>query len=381
MIKKRKTSKIISAVVFIIISFFVFDYFFNTVKAEDISLEGALETPTYYLSKFLVYIGSLSGGCYYSTFQAPYPSEENHIQSGNCNWSDWDSYADGNTMGLFWGTGTIGERWLKIRDNTTQVIYFVKWNWNGSEWSWLAPITGPRVWLEDPASQTEITDLDTIITIGYEGFDDLDYNSLYIAFKHPFTGISTDAKVYDFSVIGESGELEINLQNFNFIKNGSMRLYVVATYEGYQYTGGFLSGYGYNWTYDLTDDNYFLIINIEGYEDIFEITDFDSWYSENITRFDTPTAVVSAITDFLSPIFSYIGEFGNKISDYFNNNEAYFRGHEIGKSIPVFSYYLDIVSYFIGGFPFMKIFLIIIAIMLGIFIFRLVIRFIPHFGS
>jgi len=234
------------------------------------------------------------------------------------------------------------------------------------------------VWGESPESGTEITDLDTTLTVGYEGF--IDYDSLYITLRHPQTGIFTDAKQYEFSEIGESGELEINLQDFNIEKNGNWYLHAVATYEGYQYEGGlFLSGYGWNWTGDLTDGEYYLDINIEGYEDIFAMSDFNSWYSEN-SKFDEPTDMFNAIAGFFEPIFSKLGEFGNRIQTYFDVNSAYQKGFEIGKAIPLFNYYVGQITLFMGGFPLMNWLLIIILLLVGIFIFRVILKFIPFLG-
>lgn len=246
------------------------------------------------------------------------------------------------------------------------------------DFGYTAP-TEPRVWGIDPESETEITDLDTLLTIGYEAMED--YESLYITLKHPPTGIFTNAKEYDISEIGDSGELEINLQDFNIEKNSNWYLHAVATYEGYQYEGEyFLSGYGWNWTDDLTDGTYYLDINIEGYQEIFAMSDFETWYGEN-AKFDEPTAMFGAIASFFDPIFSVIGEFGNRINNYFNVNEAYGQGYEIGRNIAYFRYFIDEVSLFFGGFPILLWLGIIILILVGIFIFRLVLKFIPFLGG
>ena len=235
------------------------------------------------------------------------------------------------------------------------------------------------VWGVDPESETDITDLDTIITIGYEGL--ADYESLYITFRHPTTGLFTDAKKYEVDEIGESGELEINLQDFNIEKNGNWYLHAVAVKEGYQIEQGmFLSGYGWVWSDDLTDGEYYLDINIEGFDDIFAMSDFNSWYDEN-SKFDEPTAMFSAIAGFFQPIYSTVGEFGSRIENYFDKNTAYSKGYEIGKAIPVFSYYLEQVAVFMGGFPLMNWLLIIILILVGIFIFRVILKFIPGLGG
>lgn len=236
-----------------------------------------------------------------------------------------------------------------------------------------------QVWGINPNSGTEITDLNTTLTIGYQDLGN--YDSLYVALKHPQTGLFTNAKKYDILDIGSNGELGINLQNFNIEKNANWYLHAVATYEGYQYEDElFLSDYGWNWTGDLTDGSYYLDVNIEGFEEIFAMSDFNSWYAE-YSKFDEPTEMFSSIVGTFSPIFSVIGEFGNRIKNYFDVNSAYSKGYEIGKAIPIFSYYTGQITHFLGGFPIISWLLIIILILVGIFIFRIILKFIPFLGG
>jgi len=236
-----------------------------------------------------------------------------------------------------------------------------------------------EVWGESPESGTEITDLNSTLTVKYKGLDA--YESLYISLRHPPTGLFTNAKEYAISEIGESGELNINLQNFNIEKNGNWYLHAVAVKEGYQIEQDmFLSGYGWIWSDDLTDGNYYLDINIDGYEEVFAMSDFTSWYDEN-SKFDEPTAMFSAIAEVFGGIFSTVGEFGNRIENYFDTNTAYSKGYNIGKAIPVFAYYVEQVSIFMGSFPLMNWLLIIILILVGIFIFRVILKFIPFLGG
>jgi hypothetical protein len=242
------------------------------------------------------------------------------------------------------------------------------------------PVAEASVWASEPPSETEITSLDQNITINWAGLGD--YDTLYLTFINNGTQITTDAKSYEITTIGESGNMSIALTDFNFEKNGRWYLKSVASYGGYLIESGmFLSGYGSQFTEDLTDGTYYLDINISGFEDIFAMSDFTDWYHDNVDRFAEPTDTFATMAGFLTPIFSYIGEFGNRISGYFNNDEANARGYEVGRSIPVFTYYVGQVAYFLGGFPLMSTFIVILLIMVGIFIFRLVIRFIPHFGS
>jgi multisubunit Na+/H+ antiporter MnhG subunit len=234
------------------------------------------------------------------------------------------------------------------------------------------------VWGIDPESAIEITDLDELLTIGYSGLDD--YEDLYLTFTHP-SGISSNSKEYDIDIIGGSGSIEVNLADFDIDKNGNWYLQAVASREGYQVQDDlFLSGYGWIWSGNLTSGEYYLDINIEGFEDIFVMGDFNTWYDEN-SKFDEPTAMFSSIVGFFEPIFGTIGEFGNRIEDYFDKNTAYTKGAEIGKAIPLFGYYLEQVNVFMGSFPLMNWLLVIILILVGIFIFKVIMKFIPFLGG
>lgn len=235
------------------------------------------------------------------------------------------------------------------------------------------------VWATAPESGSEITSLEDEITVEWEGLTD--YESLYISLRHPYTGLFTDALEYDIVDIGGSGDMDIPLSSFNIEKNGNWYLHAVAVREGYQIEQGmFLSGYGWIWSDDLTDGEYYLAINIEGYEEVFAMSDFTSWYDEN-AKFDEPTDMFSAIAGFFEPIFSKVGEFGSRIQDYFDIDTAYSKGYEIGKAIPVFAYYVEQVADFMGGFPLMNWLLVIILLLVGIFIFRVILKFIPFLGG
>jgi len=243
----------------------------------------------------------------------------------------------------------------------------------------LPPPPDASVWGTAPVSGTEITDLEDTMTVEYEGLDD--YETLYITLRHPPTGLFTDAKEYDLTELGGSGEIIVNLDDLNIEKNGNWYLHAVAVRQGYQIEQGqFLSGYGWIWSDDLTDGDYYLDINIEGYEEIFAMSDFNSWYDEN-SKFDAPTEMFGAIAGFFEPIFSKVGEFGSRIENYFDTNTAYSKGFEIGKAIPLFAYYVEQIAVFMGGFPLMNWLLIIILLLVGIFVFRVILKFIPFLGG
>ena len=261
----------------------------------------------------------------------------------------------------------------------TRIRFRSNWDYNFYTDSYGGQIVAtPTVELNDPASGTEITDLNQNIKVDYSDLDDFD--ALYIAFKHPFTQITTEAVSYEIENIGGTGQLEIPLSYFNIEKNGDWYLTAIASYEGYQFEDDlFLGGYGSNWSDDLANGTDYLDINIDGYEDIFEMSDFQSWYAEN-SDFDNPTDMFIAITGFFEPIFSRVGEFGSRITSYFQNDQAYSQGRDIGKAIPIFSYYIGQITLFLGGFPVIKWFMIGVLVLVGIFIFKVIMKFIPFLG-
>lgn len=235
------------------------------------------------------------------------------------------------------------------------------------------------VWGITPASETEITDLNTIFEFGWKGLNDWD--TLSVIFKNRATGILTTGKEFLIDEIGPYSEMELNLENFDFDRNGKFYFYAIATktvpeiIEGMYLTGR----QSIEFSNDLVDPEYYLTINVGGYTPIFEMGDFMDWYGVE-AKFDEPTAMFGAIAGFFEPIFNKIGEFGIRIENYFNVNESYAQGYEIGKAVPYFTYFVGQVELFLGGFPIMKWLFGIILFMTGIFIFRLIFKFIPGLG-
>lgn len=242
------------------------------------------------------------------------------------------------------------------------------------------PPLDPRVWGIDPVSETEITDLNTSFEFGWEDLDDWD--TLWLNFQNRPTGIFTQGQEILITT-SPSGSAVFNLTDFNFDRYGTFYFHAVAgkevmeVIEGMFITGKYIS----EWTGDLVSPEYDLILTTTtGLAPIFEMSDFLAWYSAN-AKFPTPTNMFSAIAGFFDPIFNKIGEFGNRIKDYFNVNEAYGQGYEIGKSVPYFTYFVGQVSLFLGGFPIMKWLFVIVLLLTGIFIFRLIMKFIPFLGN
>lgn len=225
----------------------------------------------------------------------------------------------------------------------------------------------------------EIINLETTFEFGWENLYNDD--SLSVAFYNRPTGIFSQAKAYEIETIGGAGTKELSFSDFNFDRNGKFYFYAITSkyiptvIEGMYLTGG----YSYEWSGDLVDPEYWITILLEGLVEIFEMSDFETWYSEE-SKFATPTAMFVSITGFFEPIFNKIGEFGSRIVDYFNVNEAYNQGYGIGKAIPYFSFFVGQTTLFLGGFPILKWLFIVILLLVGIFIFRLILKFIPGLG-
>lgn len=235
-----------------------------------------------------------------------------------------------------------------------------------------------RVWGISPETETIITDLDTNFVFGYEGLDF--YDGLTISFYHKRTMIHTKATRFYKNGIGNSGVKVLNLQDFQFEKNADWHFHAIAFVEVPEISEGmFLTGrYGSEYTQNIVSPEYFLKIVIEGFSYIFEMEDWGTWYDEH-AKFDEPTPLFERVALLFNPTFSNIGEFGQRISDYFEVDKAYSRGYELGLAIPMFSYYLASIEVFFGGLPLMKLFLMTLLLMVGIFLFKIIMKFIPFF--
>jgi len=181
----------------------------------------------------------------------------------------------------------------------------------------------------------------------------------------------------------EGSSKEVNLLDFGMDKDGVWHFTATAVRTGYELVDDvFLSGYGYIWLDDVAfEQHYYLTINIDGWDSFFETPDFYDWYTFNTTRYDTPTQLFVSIAGFFTPIFNMIGNFGDTIVKYFNINTSYDLGFGVGKFLNFFGYILIGLAVFLGGFGFVQWFLIIIGLMIGIFVLRFALKFIPGFNN
>ena len=224
-----------------------------------------------------------------------------------------------------------------------------------------------RVYGISPVSGTEITSTSTEFSFGWEGLATSTsyYQGFWLNFREKTTGIKTEG--YLFTTAEPTGTATTSLENFNFVKNSDYYLTAVG------------AGYTYGYYTDLVSPEFYYTINIAGLPDVFKMTDFSTWYSEN-SKFATPTAIFVSLTGFLEPVFSKIGEFGERTTEFFDLDDAYTRGYDIGIIFPTFTQYINEIEVFMGGFPIIRLFLVSLIVLLGIFIIKLIMKFIPFFG-
>jgi len=230
------------------------------------------------------------------------------------------------------------------------------------------PPTPFRVYGISPVSGTEITSTSTEFSFGWEGLATSStsyYQGFWLNFREKTTGIKTEG--YLFTTAEPFGTATTSLENFNFEKNSDYYLTAIG------------AGYAFGYYTDLVSPEFYYTINIAGLPDVFKMTDFSTWYAEN-SKFATPTAIFISLTGFLEPVFSKIGEFGERTTEFFDLDDAYTRGYDIGIIFPTFTQYINEIEVFMGGFPILKLFLIALLVLVGIFIIKLIMKFIPFFG-
>ena len=233
-----------------------------------------------------------------------------------------------------------------------------------------APLPEFRIWGIAPASSTEIVATSTEFTFGYEGFATTSWSGILVNFCEETTGICADEKKYPKADLsGTSGQKTLSFDNFNFDANGHYDLIGDAYFGSFNYNWEWVEGY----TGDVVSPDYYVMINFEGLPEIFQVEVPATWYTEH-TEYATSTAFFSTISDILTPLFSKIGEFGSRISGFFNQDEAYSRGKNIGAILPTFKLYIAQFSFLFGGFPIIETFILAMVVMVGFFLFKLVFR-------
>ena len=236
-----------------------------------------------------------------------------------------------------------------------------------------------------PESGTEITDLDQNLIVKYQGFDWEIYSGFVVNFRDDKIGGLGNSQGFiadDLNPAG-TGQVEVNLQDFEFDTNGQWHLTGSGFGTHLDIEGGmFLTTRGYIdfWTEELVSPSYYLTINVEALPTPYTFTDPDDWYSTSVLRFDTPTGFFTSFVGLMTPVFEKVGEFGIRTQTMFDQKEAYDKGYALGEIFPLINGYIEKIDLFFGGFPLASFLKYLILVMSAIFIVRTVMKFIPFLG-
>jgi hypothetical protein len=259
---------------------------------------------------------------------------------------------------------------------------------SGSWTTEAVPPTIPMLFGISPLTGIEITDLTATFEFGYSSFD-FDTSSGYAGFVVNFKDNKIGANANSIQYLKNnldpsgSGTKIITLSDFGFDSNGIWKFTGLGFGTHLDIEGGmFLTGRGYVdfWTDDLATPDYTLLINVPTLPTPYSFSEPTAWYETHQSRFATPTAFFADFVNLISPIFENVGEFGVRAQEFFNKTEAYDRGYALGAVFPIIGGYIQKIDLFFGGFPLASFLIYLILVMAGIFIIRVVMKFIPFFG-
>jgi hypothetical protein len=236
------------------------------------------------------------------------------------------------------------------------------------------PPPTPGVSITAPSNTSTVTSSTTNITGTFTAISPTIYHDLELSFTSGALGeASTPVFISDLS--DGSGSFSIPISQFSLPSNGKWYLKAHATYKNTQLSEMLISD-------DLiSPSGYYINLNINGLNTAYQFTNFNTWYSQNSAGgYSAPSDFANSITDFFTPIFERAGGFANQVIQYFNSNEAYDKGNQLGLVFPTTQAYINKINIFFGGFPLIQFFEFSIVVMLGIFIIRTIFKFIPFFG-
>lgn len=234
---------------------------------------------------------------------------------------------------------------------------------------------GPTILITAPENESIITDLEESFNFSYSGIDPEIFN--FISFEwwnEAETMILAERTFYtdpeNYWSIEESGEMSVPIGNlFTFEINGKYFLKIKGITLDFEMI-----------EISVNPAGYWLSLNIEGLPDFFKMLAFDTWYIDH-SKFSTPTPIFAEIVGFIGPVFDKIGNFGTQVKSFLNIDEAYTTGYSLGLIFPTFRHYVNEIEVFFSGFPIIKMFLGFMILLLGIFVFRLILKFIPGLGG
>jgi hypothetical protein len=242
----------------------------------------------------------------------------------------------------------------------------------------------PHITISSPASGSTITATSDTLSVNYYDIDPTIYKGILLNFRDEKLHAST--KSYDYKLAtGDTGNgsFSVNTSEFGFDTNGHWDLHGLAYGVSLDIQGGaFLTTRGYTDVYsnELVDPAYYLIFNVAGYQTPFTFDDWTTWYGTNVSDYATPEPIATTLAGYLQPYFEKVGGFGSQASLYFNLNEAYDRGFGLGEIFPAMDGYVKKIDMFFGGFPLFTFFKYIIYTLIGIFVIRTILKFIPFIG-
>lgn len=229
--------------------------------------------------------------------------------------------------------------------------------------------------ISSPANGSTITDLATHITGTYSGFDPLMFHAINLSFTSGALGLSTTNQTISPIPAGGAGTFDYLLSDFDLLSNGTFNFKSNAIFRNTQLSDMLQ-------TSDLTSPaGYHLILDVSGLATPYSFESFPTWYIENAAGgYSYPSDFASSIVGFIQPIFEKAANFTNQSLLYFNKDNAYDKGQQLGSVFPITQAYLNKINIFFGGFPLIQFFEFLIIVMLGIFTIRTIFKFIPFFG-
>jgi len=315
---------------------------------------------------------SAGDACSHEFYRGFYPDTSHPLTGGTNSCGDIVLYPD-YTMNLG-VNASYTDYWYMLTDSTTATDFFyypINYDFDMSTWY---VSTGQHVSITSPALGSVATSTADYLTGTWTGIDPDIYENLTLYFTANYTGESGTPKL--ISVASGSGSFSIPLRDFGITSNGRWDLKTNATFKNTQLSDMYI-------THDLTT-GYYLTLDVPGLHTPYVFTDWATWYTANVSDYDTPTAWATAMVGYIQPILQKIAEFGARVQDYLDVSTAYQRGNDFGAVFPVVGAYVDKVNLFFGGFPIVAVFQWGILIMMGLFAVKIIFKFlsfIPFFGG
>jgi hypothetical protein len=297
--------------------------------------------------------GDVGAGCDETHMSASWQyNDETALYSTSCMWNN-------NFNWCYVLTGL----YKNIYDSNATAVYLM------DDLGEVSDKSGSIIFLTTPESGSTITDDSTELVGGWTNIDSETWTNIKLAFVD--LQINETSGVVNVEIDDDNGNFSIPLSDFAVPNNGGWNLRAVVENEQ-------------EYNFDVPNPTYNLIFNIEGWFEPYAFTDFESWYSENVEDYVSPSNWAVVMTGFLNPIFEKVGQFGERIEDYLDISDAYDKGLDIGSVFPVINAYVLKINDFFGGFPIVQFFKWGILIMIGLFTVKIILKllsFIPWVGG